>query len=319
MARLVVLDGYALNPGDISWDGLAALGELAVFDRTPRELVAERGRGAAILLTNKAIIDADALAALPELRGICVLATGYNVVDVAAARARRLPVCNVPSYSTPSVVEHTFALLFELCRAVGPHDRAVHAGEWVRSTDFSFVKSPQRELSGRTFGVIGYGEIGRGVARAANAFGMRVLATASRRHPPDVFVEVRSVADISRECDFLSLHCPLNNETDELVNWDLLKTMKSSAFLINTARGGLVNEADLARALERGVIAGAALDVLSAEPPDARNPLLTAQNCIITPHLAWTSVESRQRLLLETAENIKGILSGNPRNVVNAG
>lgn len=319
MARLVVLDGYALNPGDISWDGLAALGELTVFDRTPRELVAERGRGAAILLTNKAVIDGDAIASLPELRGVCVLATGYNVVDVAAARARSLPVCNVPSYSTPSVVEHTFALLFELCRAVGTHDRAVHEGEWVRSADFSFVKSPQHELAARSFGVIGYGEIGRGVARVASALGMRVLATPSRRYPPEPFVEVGSAAELARECDILSLHCPLTSETDKIVKWDLLTTMKPSAFLINTARGGLVNEADLARALERGVIAGAALDVLSTEPPDAQNPLLTAPNCIITPHLAWTSLESRRRVLAATVENIKGILSGNPRNVVNPG
>lgn len=318
MPRFVVLDGHALNPGDISWQPLAALGELEVFERTPRELVATRARGATILLTNKAVIDAEAIAASPDLRGICVLATGYNVVDVAAARARRIPVCNVPSYSTPSVVEHTFALLFELCRAAGEHDRAVHAGEWARSVDFSFVKSPQRELAGRSFGVVGYGEIGRGVARAASGFGLRVLATPSRRHPPEPFVEVRPLNELVRECDILSLHCPLTNETEKLVRWELLRTMKPTALLINTARGGLVEEAELARALAEGVIAGAALDVLSTEPPRDTNPLLTAPNCIITPHLAWTSLESRQRLLAQTVENVRAILSGTPLNVVNA-
>ncbi|HET9931218.1 MAG TPA: D-2-hydroxyacid dehydrogenase, partial [Polyangiaceae bacterium] len=280
-------------------------------------LVAERGRGAQVLLTNKAVIDAEALASLPDLRGICVLATGYNVVDVAAARARRIPVSNVPSYSTPSVIEHTFALLFELCRAVGKHDDAVHAGEWVRALDFSFVKSSQRELAGRTFGVVGYGEIGKGVARAASAFGLRVLATPSRRSPPEPFVEVRSTTELVRECDILSLHCPLTAETEKMVNTELLSTMKPTSLLINTARGALVDEAALARALERGVIAGAALDVLSTEPPAAENPLLTAPNCIITPHLAWTSIEARQRLVTETIGNVRGILTGNPRNVVN--
>lgn len=318
MPRIVVLDGYTLNPGDNPWDALAALGDLVVYDRTPRELVAERGRGATILLTNKTLIDAEALRALPELKGICVLATGINVVDVISARKLGIPVCNVPSYSTPSVVEHTFALLFELARAAGRHDRAVHEGEWVRAPDFSFVLSPQRELFGRRFGIIGYGEIGRSVGLVAQALGLEIFATASRRRAPEEGVFVRSIEEIARECDVVSLHCPLTAETERLVSRKFLAGMKPSAFLINTARGGLVNERDLAEALRDGLIAGAAVDVLSTEPPAADNPLLTAPNCIITPHLAWRSLESRKRALAQSVENVRGILNGRPLNVVNA-
>jgi glycerate dehydrogenase len=316
MPRIVVLDGHTVNPGDNPWDSLSELGELVVYERTAPGLVRERAQGASVLLTNKAVIGADTIAAVPELRGIAVLATGCNVVDLAAARARGVWVCNVPAYSTASVVEHTFALLFELARAVGRHDQAVHAGEWVRSPDFSFWKSPQLELASRCLGIVGYGEIGRAVARVGVALGLRILATPSRRTAAEPGVTVRSVPDIARECDILSLHCPLTPETERMVRSELLALMKPTAFLINTARGGLVDEADLARALSEGAIAGAALDVLSSEPPLADNPLLSAPNCIITPHLAWSSIEARRRVLAVSVENVRAILGSRPQNLV---
>jgi glycerate dehydrogenase len=318
MPRIVVLDGHTVNPGDNPWDELAELGELIVYERTLRAQVIERARGADILLTNKTWLDADAIAALEGLRGICVLATGYNVVDARAARARGIPVCNVPSYSTDSVVEHTFALLLELCRAAGLHDRAVHAGEWERSEDFCFWRAPQLQLAGRSLGIIGFGSIGRRVAEVARAFGMRVLATRSSRSQSPEFVQVLALDALFSQADVVSLHCPLTPETEQLVRWDRLVTMKSSALLINTARGGLVREACLARALHEGVIAGAALDVLSTEPPQPDNPLLHAPRCLITPHVAWTSLEARRRLVRTSADNVRGILAGQPVHVVNS-
>jgi glycerate dehydrogenase len=279
--------------------------------------VVERARDADVVLTNKTWLDEEALSALPALRGICVLATGYNVVDVRAARERGIPVCNVPSYSSESVVEHAFALLFELSRAVGLHDRAVRDGEWVNSPDFCFWKTPQVELSGRTFGIVGFGEIGRRVADVALAFGMRVVATRSRRYESYGAVEFAPLERVIASADVLSLHCPLTADTQELIRWERLVAMKRTALLLNTARGGLVREADLARALSEGVIAGAALDVLSSEPPDANNPLLSAPHCVITPHLAWTSLEARRRLVQVSAENVRAILEGKPIRVVN--
>jgi glycerate dehydrogenase len=316
MSLIVVLDGHTVNPGDNSWQELAQLGELVVHERTPRALLLERARGAAVVLTNKTVLDAELLAALPGLRGISVLATGYNVVDVQAARALGIAVSNVPSYSTESVVEHTFALLFELCRRVGQHDLRVHEGAWVKSEDFCFWDVPQRQLAGKCLGVIGYGNIGVRVARAAAAFGMRVLATPSRQYAPEAPVEVCSVEALAEQADVVSLHCPLNLSTQELVRWEFLTRMKPTAYLLNTARGGLVREADLARALHEGVIAGAALDVLSSEPPAQTNPLLSAPGCIITPHLAWTSIEARRRVVQVSVENVRGFLNGSPVNVV---
>jgi glycerate dehydrogenase len=314
--RIVVLDGHTVNPGDTSWSPLAAEGELVVYEHTEPSLVVSRARDADVVVTNKTLVDASAIAALPKLRGICVIATGVNVVDVAAARVRGVPVCNVPAYGTGSVVEHTFALLFELCRQVGLHDRAVHAGEWVRSRDFSFWKTPQIQLEGRVLGVIGSGNIGSAVARVARAFGMSVLATASRRTPPQD-VEVLGVDAIFRRADVISLHCPLVAETRELVRRERLELLKPSALLVNTARGGLIHEGDLARALESGALAGAALDVLSEEPPRADNPLLGAPRCVITPHLAWAALPARARLIEVTAENARAILQGAPIHVVN--
>jgi glycerate dehydrogenase len=317
VARIVVLDGHTVNPGDLSWDALAALGELAVFPRTPPDTVVERSRGADVLVTNKTVLDADTLARLSGLRGIAVLATGYNVVDVAAARARGVPVCNVPAYSTASVAEHAVALVLELARSVGLHAAAVRDGEWSRSEDFSFWKEPLVELAGKTLGVIGFGAVGRRVALIAVAFGMRVLATRSRRvaEPPSG-VEFVELDELFCESDVVSLHCPLTEQTERLVRRERLELMKRSALLVNTARGGLIDENDLLRALESGALAGAALDVLSSEPPPAEHPLLRAPRCIVTPHQAWTTAAARQRLIEATVGNVAAILAGAPINVV---
>jgi glycerate dehydrogenase len=317
MARILVLDGYTVNPGDNDWQPLAQLGELVVHERTEPEKVVERASGADIVITNKARLSQGELSRLPGLRGICVFATGFDVVDAVSARALGIPVCNVPGYSTPSVVEQTFALLFALARRVELHSQLVHGGEWSRSADFSFWRTPQHELSGRTLGVIGYGSIGRRVAAAGLVFGMRVLATPSQRNSPEPGVEVSQLDEIFERSDVVTLHCPLTPETSGLVRRERLERMKSTAFLLNTARGGLVRETELADALARGAIAGAALDVLDSEPPPADHPLLSVPNLIITPHLAWSSLASRRRLLLATADNVRAILDGKPIHVVN--
>ncbi|HEY3495180.1 MAG TPA: D-2-hydroxyacid dehydrogenase [Polyangiaceae bacterium] len=319
MARIVVLDGHALNPGDISWAPLEALGQFSVFESTPRELLIERALGADVLVTNKTRLDAATLEQLPNLRGIAVLATGVDVVDTAAARARNVPVCNVPAYSTASVAQHVIALLLELCHHVGLHAEATRAGEWSRCGEFSFWKEPLRELDGQVFGIVGFGAIGRRVSGLARALGMRVLATPSRRllEAPEG-VEYRALDALFAESDVVSLHCPLVPETARLVDRTRLAAMKPSALLVNTARGGLIDEPELASALQRGVIAGAALDVLSREPPPPDHPLLSAPRCIVTPHQAWTTLAARERLMRATAGNVAAILAGHPTNVVNA-
>jgi glycerate dehydrogenase len=317
MPRIVVLDGHTLSPGDLSLGELAQLGELEVFDRTPPALVLERSRDADVLVTNKTVIDAETLATLPKLRGISVLATGVNVVDVVAARARGIPVSNVPSYSTASVAEHTLALLLELTRHVGLHAALVREGAWSRNPDFSFWREPLVELEGLTLGVVGFGEIGSRVARLGLALGMAVVATPSRRRVPPDGVRSLPVDAVVAQSDVVTLHCPLTPDTERLVNAERLRTMKPSALLINTSRGGLVDELALADALQRGIIAGAALDVLSVEPPPADHPLLRAPRCLVTPHQAWTTRAARLRLLRVTVENVAGLLSGNPQNVVN--
>jgi glycerate dehydrogenase len=318
MARIVVLDGHTLSPGDLPWAPLERLGELEVFERTPPELVLERARGADVLVTNKTRLGAETLGALPGLRGIAVLATGFDVVDAQAARARGIPLCNVPAYSTASVAQHTLALVLELASHVGLHAAAVRAGEWARSPDFSFWKEPILELDGHTFGIVGFGAIGQRVARLAGALGMRVLATPSSRLPqaPEG-VTYRPLDALFGESDVLSLHCPLTPETRNLVRRERLERMRPSALLVNTARGALIDEPALALALGTGTIAGAALDVLSVEPPPPDHPLLAAPRCLITPHQAWTSRAARARLLEVTAENVAGILSGRRQNVVN--
>jgi glycerate dehydrogenase len=317
--NIVVLDGFALNPGDLSWGSLEELGELEVYDRTPPDLVVERAAHADIVLTNKTPLRADVLAKLPRLKLIGVLATGYDVVDVGTAGSRGIPVTNVPGYGTASVAQTVFALLLELCQRVRLHSDAVHAGAWSKSPDFTFHLAPLTELAGKTLGIVGYGSIGEQVGRIGSAFGMRIAAY--RRTPG----EGRPIANFAwtdlptlyRESDVISFHCPLTPETEGMVNKDSLAMMKRSVLLINTARGKLIVERDLAEALGNGTIAGAALDVLSVEPPPADHPLFGVERCLITPHMAWATKEARERLLATAIGNIHGFLAGRPVNVVN--
>ncbi len=319
MTQIVVLDGYTVNPGDNPWDALAALGNLAVYDRTPAETLIERARDADILLTNKTPLPASALSQLPRLKFISVLATGYDVVDTRAARARGIPVSNVPEYATDSVAQHVFALLLCLTQYLKEHDAAVHAGAWIRSPDFSFWYRAPLELAGLRMGIVGFGRIGRRVAELSRAFGMEVLVTSRRRPAENELASARfvSLTELFAAADVVSLHCPLTAETEEMVNTSILRRMKPTAFLINTARGRLVDETALAQALREEWIAGAGLDVLSAEPMRPDNPLRNARNCIITPHIAWASLAARRRLMQETVRNVRAFLSGHPIHVVN--
>jgi glycerate dehydrogenase len=315
--KLVILDGYAANPGDQSWGKLEQLAEVQVYDRTPPEQVVERARDAEIVLTNKTVINREAIASLPNLRYIGVLATGYNIVDAEAARDRGIPVCNVPEYGTATVAQAVFALLLEMTNRVGHYGQTVREGRWSACPDFSYWDSPLIELQGKTLGILGFGRIGQAVARIGLAFGMNVLAYRRREAEPVPGVRMASVEALFRESDVLTLHCPLTPENRELVNAERLRWMKPTAFLINTARGPLVHEQDLAHALAQGQIAGAVLDVLSVEPPPSHNPLLTAPRCLITPHQGWATAEARARLLDVAAENVRAWLAGQPVNVVN--
>jgi glycerate dehydrogenase len=314
--RLVVLDSYALDPGDNPWTEVARLGELEIHERTLAQEVVARARGADIVLSNKVALDADTLASLPGLRGICVLATGVNVIDVAAATTLGIPVCNVPAYSTKSTAQHAIALLLELTNHVAVHDSAVQRGAWVKSPDFSFTLAPLTELDGLRLGIVGFGAIGRAVAEIGRALGLRICAAGEPRPSDPDWLERVSIEELFQSVDVLSLHCPLSEQTRGLVNAERLASMRPSALVINTARGALVVEADLAEALRRGVIAGAAVDVLSQEPPRADNPLLTAPRCLITPHIAWSTLAARQRAMRITAENVRSILGGAPQNRV---
>lgn len=312
--RIVVLDGYTLNPGDLSWSELAALGDLVVHDRTPDAEIVDRCRGAAAVLTNKTPLSRETLDQLPELRYIGVLATGYNIVDVAAAHERGIVVTNVPEYGTHAVAQATFALILELANHVGHYSRRVREGAWVASPDWCFV-DPGRvplELAGLTLGVVGFGRIGSQVGRIGQALGMRVVAHDSadrnRQFPEIAFVDLDELAHIA---DVVTLHCPLTPENRGMVDARFLAQMKPTAFLVNTSRGPLVNDADLDAALRAGTIAGAALDVLTVEPPGADQPLLSAPNCILTPHIAWAAQAARRRLLSAATANLKGFLDGN--------
>lgn len=311
--KIVILDGYALNPGDLSWEAFEAMGDLTVYDRTPPELVEERIRGAQIVYTNKTVLSRSVIENAASLAFIGVLATGVNIVDLDAARERGIPVANVPAYSTDSVAQMTIALILELCLHVGEHSRLVHAGEWTSSPDFCFWRYPLIELAGKTLGIVGLGSIGRAVAKIAAAFGMRVIAYRGRGEG----VEMRTLEELLAEADIVSLHCPLTADNRHMINADALSRMKKGAFLINTARGPLVDEAALAEALCSGHIAGAAVDVVSSEPIPAENPLLSAPNCIITPHIAWAPYAARVRLMKIAAENLRAFLDGKPTNVVN--
>lgn len=315
--NIVVLDGFALNPGDLSWEPLKALGPVKIYDRTAPEQVAERAKDATILLTNKSLIPADIIQHTSALRYIGVMATGYNVVDIKAAQAKDIIVTNVPAYSSASVAQLTFALILELCQGVGVHAESVRNGDWARSKDFSYWKMPLIELKDKTLAIIGFGQIGQAVARIALAFGMRVIV--SHKHPERDKMEGVTFTDQAacfREGDVVSLHCPLNDRNKEFVNTALLATMKPSALLINTSRGPLIREADLAAALNNNIIAGAGLDVLATEPPAADNPLMTARNCLITPHIAWATIDARKRLMDKVVGNVKAFLNGKPENVV---
>lgn len=317
--KIVVLDGFTLNPGDLTWDDLYTLGEVVIYDRTAPEQVLERSEGAEILLTNKTPLKAEIISQLNSLKYIGVLATGYNVVDIEEAKKQGIIVTNVPGYGTDSVVQLTFALILEFTLHAQKHSDAVRAGKWANSKDFCFWDFPLIELAGKTIGIIGFGTIGQKVADVATAFGMKVIAN-SRRPTDQSHRSNFKWADINtllQESDFVSIHCPLTAETKGLMNRENLQKMKSSAFLINTSRGPIIVDEDLAEALNNNIIAGAGIDVLSVEPPQKDNPLFTAQNCIITPHIAWATQEARTRLLAIAIENISNYQAGNPKNIVN--
>ena len=315
--KIVVLDGYGLNPGDLSWDAVSQLGELTVYDRTSSEEIIERSAGAEAILTNKTVITAEIMEALPDLKYIGVLATGYNVVNVGAAREKGIVVTNIPAYSTPSVAQMVFAHILNIAQQVQHHSEEVRKGRWTNNADFCFWDTPLIELREKKIGLVGLGHTGFNTARIAIGFGMQVTAYTSKSSlqlPPEI--KKRTLDELFSECDIVSLHCPLTDETKELVNAERLRLMKPTAILINTGRGPLVNEQDLADALNAGKLYAAGLDVLSSEPPKADNPLLTARNCYITPHIAWASLEARTRLMDILVENIKAFQAGKPVNNV---
>nr|WP_295929064.1 D-2-hydroxyacid dehydrogenase [uncultured Dyadobacter sp.] len=313
--NIVILDGYTLNPGDQDWAPIQKLGKVTIYDRSRTDEIVARAADAEILLVNKVVLSAETLAQLPKVKYIGVMATGFNNVDIEAARKQDVTVTNVKAYGPASVAQQTFALLLSLVNRAETHSQSVFAGEWVSSPDFCYWKTPLTELAGKTMGLIGLGDIGSQVARIALAFGMRVIAY--RKHPaPADGIEMVSLDDIFTQSDVISLHCPLTEETREIINRDSLSRMKPNAIVLNTGRGPLIHEADLADALRTGVIAGAGLDVLSAEPPRPDNPLLSAPHCVITPHVAWATFEARQRLLRMVADNLESFQNGSPRNVV---
>jgi glycerate dehydrogenase len=315
--RIVILDGYTLNPGDLSWKEIEKLGEVTIYDRTAPDEIIKRIADAEIVITNKAPLSGEAIMRSTSLKYIGVTATGYNIVDVKAAREKKITVTNVPAYGTESVAQHTFALLLELASHVGLHAADVSQGGWSRQPDFCYWKKPLVELHGMTMGIIGLGKIGKVVARMAIGFGMNVLAF--HTHPERDRMDGVSFTDMEtlfRRADVVSLHCPLNDDNQRFLNKQLLALMKPTSYIINVSRGGLVNEDDLSYALNNEIIAGAGLDVLSVEPPRAENPLLKAKNCIITPHQAWAAQASRSRLLNIAVSNLIAFLDGHPRNVV---
>ena len=313
--NIVILDAACANPGDLSFHELEALGNLESYPRTSPGDVVSRARHAQVVLTNKVVLGHEQLQALPDLRLISVLATGTNVVDLDVARERGVVVCNVPGYSTASVAQHTIALLLELTQAVGRHNASVKSGCWSRSDDFSYWEQELVELAGRVLGIVGFGAIGRRVASIGSALGMQILVHTRTRSLAGE-VEHVELEELFRRADVLTLHCPLSESTFQLVNAERLALMKPSAYLINTSRGPLVDEAALAQALATGRLAGAALDVLTTEPPVSHHPLLAQERCIITPHIAWATLASRKRLLTQSAENVRAFLAGQPINVV---
>lgn len=317
--NIVVLDGYTLSPGDLAWDALEKIGRTTVYDRTPEQLIVERASGAEAVLVNKVPLNRPTLRALPRLRYVGLLATGYDKVDVTFAKESGVIVTNVPTYGTDSVAQLAITLLLELCHRTGVHSDAVRSGAWSRSEDFCFWLSPLVELRGKTLGIAGFGRIGRRVAEIARALGMRILAADQVRPIAPTYDDFQwaTINELLEAADAISLHCPLTPETQGIINARALARMKRTAFLINTSRGGLVIDQDLADALNENRLAGAGLDVLSIEPPPPDNPLLSAKNCIVTPHLAWGTREARERLMKTVAENLEAFVQGRPQNVVN--
>lgn len=317
--EIVVLDGYCLNPGDLDWNLLKQFGDLKVYDRTPAELVIERAKNADVVMSNKTPMSGEILKQLPKLKFISVLATGYNVIDTAAAKNMGIKVANAPGYGTASVVQLSFALLLELTHHAQRHSDAVMAGRWKNSPDFSFWDFPLVELQGKTMGIIGFGSIGQQVADVATAFGMNILGSSRTKTDQSHRKNFQwaEVSELLSKSDVVTIHCPLLPETKGLINKDSLLTMKRSVFLLNTARGPIVVDQDLADALNNNIIAGAGIDVLSMEPPVEGNPLFEAKNCIITPHIAWATKEARERLMQITADNLSAYTTGVPLNIVN--
>lgn len=315
--KIVVLDGYALNPGDLSWENLKKLGDCTIYDRTNPEDVFLRANAADAIITNKVVVNKSLMNSLPQIKYIGVTATGYNVVDVLAAKEFGIVVTNIPAYSTDSVAQMVFSHILNVSNRVELHATSVKEGDWVSNPDFAYWKTPQIELSGKTMGIVGFGRIGQKIAEIAKAFGLKVVFQnrSVKDNVPEGMVQ-KSLAEVFAESDFVSLNCPVTAENTEFVNQNLIETMKPHAVLINTGRGGLVNEKDLANALNARRIAAACLDVLSTEPPSPGNPLLSAQNCFITPHIAWATIEARQRLMDLTVSNLNDFILGKPKNIV---
>ncbi|UKM65013.1 D-2-hydroxyacid dehydrogenase [Flavobacteriaceae bacterium GSB9] len=319
--RIVVLDGYTLNPGDLNWNGLKQFGNVTIFDRTPYidSAIIENIGDAEIIFTNKTPINRAVIESAPNLKYIGVLATGFNIIDVAFAKKNNIIVTNVPDYSSTAVAQFTLALLLELCHHVGNHNQAVKKGDWIASKDFSFWNHPLIELSGKTLGLIGFGKIGKATAKIAQAFGLNIKVYNRTVYSEfeNEHLEFVTLEELLKTSDIFSLHCPLTPETEGVINKDNIVKMKDGAMLINTSRGPLINEEDLANALNSGKLSAAAVDVISKEPMEANNPLLKAKNCIITPHIAWAPKEARMRLMQTTVGNLEAFINGNPKNVVN--
>lgn len=317
--KIVILDAFTTNPGDLSWDRFNELGEVTAYDYTPEDQIIERCKDAEIIIDNKVVLNKDVLDKLPKLKYIGMLSTGFNVIDTQAAKEKGIIVCNVPTYSTAAVAQLTFALILEIYNQVGIHNEAVHSGEWSSCRDFCFQKTPLIELSGKTIGLIGYGKIGSEVAKIADAFSMNILCYVPSTKPQPNFKNFSFVSldEIAKQSDIVSLHCPLTPQTTGIINENFISKMKRNAIIINTSRGPAIDEQALADALNSGRIAGAGVDVLSTEPPNENNPLLSCSKCFITPHIAWAGYETRERLVDVVYNNLKSFLSGNPVNVVN--
>ncbi len=317
MMRIVILDGYTLNPGDLTWNEITQLGDCSIYDRTSSELTIERLKDAEIAITNKVILNKEIIDQLPNLKYIGVLATGYNVVDVQAASNAGIIVTNIPAYSTASVAQMVFSHILNFAQNVSVHAKLVSNGDWARSIDFAYWKTPQTELADKTLGIIGFGQIGQAVAKIGIAFGMKIIFTNRSKKETHPSAKQVDLDTLFAESDFISINCPLTSDNKGFINKNTIAKMKPSVFIVNTGRGPLINEQDLADALNSGRIAGAGLDVLAVEPATVDNPLPKAKNCFITPHIAWATKESRTRLMHTASENIKAFLNGSPQNVVN--